>query len=121
MATRATARPTARAAGREAPSERLAEFVVLGGMAALAVGFVLPLAVTAIPVWGALHAVRRRSWRVRTPALLLCALPAPAALLWAYLALGADPAAVATGYVAVQLEARRRWRGLGRWPTGRPC
>ena len=103
MATRSAAAPTARGT-REGPAERLAEFVVLGGMAALAVGFVLPLAVTALPVWGALHAVRRRSWRVRTPALLLCALPAPAALLWAYLALGADPAAVATGYVEVQLD-----------------
>ena len=104
MATRAAAAPTARG-GREGPAERLAEFVVLGGMAALAVGFVLPLALGAIPVWGALHAVRRRSWRVRAPALLLCALPAPAALLWAYVALGADPVAVATGYVEVQLDA----------------
>ena len=28
-----------------------------------------PAAVAAIPVWGALHALRRRSWRVRCPAL----------------------------------------------------
>ncbi len=103
MAARAAAAPTARGS-REGPAERLAEFVVLGGMATLAVGFILPLVVTAIPVWGALHAVRRHSWRIRTPALVLCALPAPAALLWAYLALGADPAAVATGYVEVQLD-----------------
>ncbi len=104
MATRSAAVPTARGT-REGPAERLAEFFVLGGMATLAVGFVLPLAVTALPVWGALHAVRRRSWRVRGPALALCALPAPTALLWAYVALGADPAAVASGYVDAQLDA----------------
>ena len=121
MATRAAAAAPTTRGSRESPAERLAEFVVLGGMATLAVGFVLPLALGAIPVWGALHAIRRHPWHVRTPALLLCALAAPAALLWAYLALGADPAAVAAGYVGSNWASRRRWRGPGRSPTGGPC
>jgi hypothetical protein len=74
-------------------------------MATLAAGFVAPLAAGAVPVWVALHVLRRQSWRVRGPVLALCALPAPTGLLWAYVALGADPAAVATGYVEVQLDA----------------
>ena len=104
MAARAAAAPTTRGT-REGPAERLAEFVVLGGMATLAAGFVAPLALSGIPVWGALHALRRRSWRARGPVLALCALPAPTGLLWASVALGADPAAVANGYVDVQLDA----------------
>ena len=117
MATRAAAAPTARGS-REGPAERLAEFVVLGGMAALAVGLRPPArrssrspsGAPCTPSGGAPGASGRRP-------SLLCALPALAALLWAYVALGADPVAVATGYVDVQLDAAEAVARA--WPVGR--
>ena len=59
---------------REGPGERLAEFVVLAGMAAIAVASVLPLVLVAIPVFLTLCALRTHSWRWKGPALLLLSL-----------------------------------------------
>ncbi|HVG97241.1 MAG TPA: AAA family ATPase, partial [Chloroflexota bacterium] len=94
-----------RQAHREGPGERLAEFVVLAGMAAIAVASVLPLVLVAIPVFLVLCALRTRSWRWRGPALLLCLLPALVAVLVRSVTRQADPADAVMGYVNVQLDA----------------
>src|SRR5262245_8888172 len=93
----------ARGGRREGPAERLAELVVLGGMGLLALAFVLPLAVVALPVLGTLWGLRARSWRLKGPMVAACGLPALGALLWAYLAGGTPPPDVALGYVDVQV------------------
>jgi hypothetical protein len=105
----------ARGGRREGPAERLAELVVLGGMGLLALAFVLPLAVVALPVLGTLWGLRARSWRLKGPMVAACGLPALGALLWAYLAGGTPPPDVALGYVDVQVDAAvalaQAWRG----------
>ena len=90
---------------REGPGERLAEVVVLAGIAALATASVLPLVLVAIPVFLTLCALRTRSWRWKGPALLLCLLPALAAVLVAAGTRGVAPVDVAMGFVDVQLAA----------------
>ena len=59
-----------RQSSREGPGERLAEFVVLAGMALLAVASVLPLVLVAVPVWLGLYALRARPRLARALALL---------------------------------------------------
>jgi hypothetical protein len=107
----------ARGGSRESPAERLAELVVLGGMAALALAAVLPLIAIAMPVLGALYALRRRNRVVCVGASALCLLPTLVAVLVALVTRGTQPLDVALGYVDVQLEAAvglaAQWAGRG--------
>ena len=93
------------AASLESGLERLLEPALLVAAGALGAVLLLPLALVALPVYGALSALRTRGPAVTGPAASLCALPALAALLVAYLARGAGPADVVSGYVALQLGA----------------
>ena len=73
-------------------------------MIAVGVVAVAPLVLVALPVYSALWALRTRGKAVRMGAVAVATLPAPVALLVAYVARGADPVAVAGGYVDAQLE-----------------
>ncbi|MGH2351201.1 MAG: AAA family ATPase, partial [Chloroflexota bacterium] len=105
--------PQGGAGGIEATLERLLEPALAIALAVAALLAVLPLLVVALPVSGALYALRTRHWAIKGAAtLVLCAVPALTALLWALIARGeapVDPVDAITdaagAYVAVQLDA----------------
>ena len=103
--TRPRSAPAGGAASIEDGLERLLEPALYAAGAVLALTAVLPLLLVAGPVWLGLYALRMRSWRLKGPALALCALPTLVALLWASVARHQAPADVAVGYVDVQLDA----------------
>src|SRR5262245_41460434 len=89
----------------EAGLEQLLEPALLAAAATLAIAAVLPLLLIGVPVFLALYGLRMRSWRWKGPVLLLCVVPALAALSVAYVSRDAPPGDVVLDYVAVQLDA----------------
>jgi hypothetical protein len=119
MASQAPSRSTGRGldGALEDTAERLIEPVVLGAVGALGAATVAPLLPVALPVCGALYALRARPWLVQAPAYAACLLPAVGGAVWTAAAShGQAPTpALVAGYVDPLLGAGRAL--LATWPA----